>query len=90
MRKCWLLVALVPIGWLALGMIGSSADNPGDTPANRELIEAALKLTQAAAAEYEIRLAGDDKPLELVREPVLRWVQPCCGRDSRQRLPVGA
>src|SRR5205807_3550064 len=38
--------------------------------------EAALKLTQATAAEYEIRVGEDDKPLELQREPVLQWSNP--------------
>src|SRR5262245_40885034 len=47
-----------------------------DTPATKENIEAALKLTQAAAAEYDMRVGGDEKPLELLREPVLRWSNP--------------
>jgi hypothetical protein len=75
----WLLVALVSIGTLALADLGSRAQNPTDTPATRENIEAALKLAQAAAAEYEMLLTGDDKPLELIREPVLRWSNPVVG-----------
>src|SRR5207247_2374244 len=55
---------------------GSRAQNPADLPATRENIEAALKLTQAAAAEYEIRVGSEDKPLELQSEPVLRWSNP--------------
>src|SRR5262249_19203295 len=35
-----------------------------------------LKLTQAAAAEYEIRVGDSDKPLELRRDPVLQWSNP--------------
>ncbi len=72
----WLLAALVPIASLAFAVIGSHVQNQAETPANRENIEAALKLTQAAAAEYEMRVGSDDKPLELQREPVLRWSNP--------------
>jgi hypothetical protein len=89
----WLLVALVSIGALVLAATGGRAQNPADTPATRENIEAALKLTQAAAAEYEIRVGDDDKPLELQSEPVLKWSNPDRGeihgnvflwtRDSR-------
>jgi hypothetical protein len=78
---------------------GGRAQNPTGTPANRENIEAALRLTQAAAAEYEIRVGDDDKPLQLRREPVLRWSNPDRGevhgnvflwtRDGRP-LVVGA
>jgi hypothetical protein len=66
---------LVPLGWLAAAALGL-AQKPADTPANPENIEAALKLTLAAAAEYEIRVGDDDKPLELQREPVLQWSNP--------------
>jgi hypothetical protein len=63
----WLPITLFLIGSLALVVTGSRAQNPADTPATRENIEAALKLTQAAAAEYEIRVGSDDKPLDLQR-----------------------
>src|SRR5262245_38822071 len=72
----WLLVALIPIGSLALAAAGGRAQDPAKAPATRENIEAALRLTQAAAAEYEMRVGEDDKPLELQREPVLRWSNP--------------
>jgi hypothetical protein len=72
----WLLVVFVPLGLLALGVIGSQAQDPASTTANPEAIEAALKLTVAAAAEYEIRIGENDKPLELQREPVLKWSNP--------------
>jgi hypothetical protein len=95
----WLPVAVLAVGSLVLATTGSGGDKPAETPANRENIEAALRLTQAAAAEYEIRVAGDDKPLELRREPVLRWSNPVAGevhgnvflwtRDGRP-LVVGA
>jgi hypothetical protein len=72
----WLPVALLAVGSLVVVKTGRGAEKPAETPANRENIQAALQLTQAAAAEYEIRLAGDDKPLDLRREPVLRWSNP--------------
>jgi hypothetical protein len=75
----WLPITLFLVGSLVLAVTGSRAQNPADTPANRENIEAALKLTQAAAAEYEIRVGEDDKPLELQSEPVLKWSNPVAG-----------
>jgi hypothetical protein len=71
-----LSIASLAIGLILFAEAGSPAQNPADTPATRENIEAALKLTQAAAAEYEMRLGEKDKPLELQREPVLRWSNP--------------
>src|SRR5262245_6989202 len=79
MSRRWLLVALVPLGSLALAVTGGRARKPADKPANPENIEAALKLTQAAAAEHEIRVGDDDKPLDLQREPVLKWSNPAQG-----------
>jgi hypothetical protein len=90
----WLPVTILLVGSLLVAaQTGSRAQNPAETPANKENIEAALKLTQAAAAEYEIRVDSDDKPLEFQREPVLRWSNPDRGeihgnvflwtRDSR-------
>src|SRR5262245_14538448 len=66
-----LLAATLPV----IGLAQKSDDPPA---ANKEIIEAALKLTLAAAAEYEIRVGGDEKekPLELRREPVLKWSNP--------------
>jgi hypothetical protein len=97
MSRYQLLIA-IPLGWLAVAALGF-AQNPADTPANRENIEAALKLTQAAAAEYEVRVGSDDKPLDLQSEPVLKWSNPDRGevhgnvflwtRDGRP-LVVGA
>jgi hypothetical protein len=66
---------LLPSALVALaGAVGlaPAADEP---PATRENIAAALKLTLAAAAEYEIRV-GDEKPLELKKEPLLKWSNP--------------
>lgn len=79
MRRRWLLVALVAVGSLALAGAAGRAQDPAEKPANPENIETALRLAQAAATEYEIRPTGDDKPLELLREPVLRWSNPVVG-----------
>src|SRR5205085_3409638 len=80
MSARWLSAVVLAVGSLvALAQAGGRAQGPAETPANPENIEAALRLTQAAAAEYEIRLEGDDKPLELRREPVLRWSNPARG-----------
>src|SRR5437868_1288474 len=72
----WLPVAILSVGALVLAVTAGRGQKPGEAPANRENIEAALKLTQAAAEEYEIRVGEDDKPLELQREPVLQWSNP--------------
>jgi hypothetical protein len=76
MRGNGLQLALVLIASLALVVTGSRAQKPAETPATKENIEAALKLTLAAAAEYEIHVGENDKPLELQREPVLKWSNP--------------
>jgi hypothetical protein len=79
MRLGLLLVALLPVGLLTIAAIGGD-QKPAETPANKENIEAALRLTEAAAGEYEFRVGKDDKekekPLELLREPVLKWSNP--------------
>src|SRR5262245_39091099 len=72
----WLPVGMLSVALLVLGAAGGRAQKPDDPPASKENIEAALKLTQAAAAEYEIRVGDDDRPLELQREPVLQWSNP--------------
>jgi hypothetical protein len=71
----WLLVALLSAAAVP-GLAQKPADPPPDTPANKENIEAALRLTLAAAAEYEFRVGDDEKPLELQREPILKWSNP--------------
>jgi hypothetical protein len=62
----------------------SLAQKPADPPAKPENIEAALKLTQAAAAEYEFRVGSDEKqkPLELQREAILKWSNPEVGNTN--------
>jgi hypothetical protein len=95
-----LFLAPLSLGLLVVvAQTGSRAQDPAETPANRENIQAALRLTQAAAAEYEILVGDDDKPLALQREPVLKWSNPDRGevhgnvflwtRDGRP-LAVGA
>jgi hypothetical protein len=77
MSKQWLRIALLSVCSLVAAMIGR-AQKPTDAPANPENIEAALKLTLAAALEYEIRVGKDEKEkkLDLQREPVLKWSNP--------------
>src|SRR5262245_27178602 len=73
-------IATFAVGSLVVAAaVGGRAQDPADAPANPELIAAALKLTQAAAAEYEIRVGEDERPLDLQREPVLRWSNPAQG-----------
>ena len=78
MSRYWSLVAfaVARIARRRGRRIFPRADEP--PAANPENIEAALKLTLAAAAEYEIRVGTDEKekPLELQREPVLKWSNP--------------
>ena len=80
MNRHWIIVAVLPIGALiaAAPAIGT-AQEPAKPPASAENIDAALKLTQAAAAEYEFRVGKSDTPLELRREPILRWSNPTEG-----------
>jgi hypothetical protein len=72
MSRLWILALFAPLGWPAV----IAGQGPADTRANPENIAAALRLTQAAAAEYEIRVGDDDRPLDLQREPVLKWSNP--------------
>jgi hypothetical protein len=84
-----LLLALLSVGSLALataGLAQKTADpkpKESETPAKPENIEYALKLTQAAALEYEFTAGSDEKekekPLELQREPILKWSNPARG-----------
>jgi hypothetical protein len=66
---------LLPVAVAVLTAAVPAAQPPA-AEANPENITAALKLTLAAAAEYEFRTGGDDKPLTLLREPVLKWSNP--------------
>ena len=77
MSRNWSLGALLSLGSLAVA-VGTLPGAEEPAPANPENIAAALKLTLAAAAEYEITVGTDEKekPLELQREPVLKWSNP--------------
>src|SRR5262245_4972110 len=77
MCRYWLLIVVLPVGVLASAAVGQP-QKTADTTASPENIEAAFKLSLAAAAEYEIRVGMDEdaKPLELVREPKLKWSNP--------------
>ncbi len=79
MTRNWILATLVAASLFALAAIPGPAQEPVKPPANPENIDAALKLTLAAAAEYEFRIGKDEKPLELRREPILRWSNPTEG-----------
>jgi hypothetical protein len=76
MNRCWLLIVL-PVCVLSTASVGWT-QKPTDSPATKENIEAALKIALASAAEYEFHVGKDDKdkPLELVREPRLKWSNP--------------
>ena len=55
---------------------------PVTTPAavNKELIEAALKLTQSEASKYQFALSEDGKSAPTLRkDPVLKWSDPSVG-----------
>jgi hypothetical protein len=75
MSRC-LLVVVLPVGVLSTVAVGW-AQKPPD-PATPENIEAAFKISLAAAAEYEFRVGKDknEPPLELVRESRLKWSNP--------------
>lgn len=78
MRPITLRVALVAIGWLAAAV--GLAQSPAELDGGQERREAALAITRAGAAEYEIRVGEpESEPLELKREPVFRWSNPEVG-----------
>jgi hypothetical protein len=76
MSQRWLPLVL-PVAFLSTVAIGWTQKLP-EPPATTENIEAAYKLSLAAAEEYEFHVGKDenDKPLELVREPKLKWSNP--------------
>ena len=77
MSQRWLVTVVLSVGGLSTDALGQPPKT-GGTPATPENIEAAYKLSLAAAAEYEIRIGKDksEKPLELIREPKLKWSNP--------------
>src|SRR5262245_25197285 len=81
-------LALLSLGVLAAIALSASAaalaqerTPEGDaTPVNKELIDAALKLTQSEAAKYELTLADEGKSVaRLQKDPVLKWSNPSVG-----------
>jgi hypothetical protein len=76
-RFYWFPLALVAIAAQVSGQQPLPAP-PGETPVNKELIEAALKLTSEGAAKYDFALEGERK-LKWQPERVLRWSNPSVG-----------
>jgi hypothetical protein len=76
MNRCWLLI-LLPLGAPSTAAVGWTQE-PADSPATKENIEAAYKIVLASAAAYEFHVGkGEkDKPLELLRQPRLRYSNP--------------
>jgi hypothetical protein len=70
----WLSASLIVLLAAAIGL----SQKPVDSPPTAEVIEGAYKVSLAGAMEYEFRIGMDEKekPLELRREPVLRWSNP--------------
>jgi hypothetical protein len=58
--------------------LASVAQEPAEVEVNKELIDAALKLTKEGAAKYTITLQ-DGAKLKLQTEPILRWSNPSVG-----------
>src|SRR5262249_35817623 len=77
MNRLLVLVVVIPVGVLSTAAV-ARPQKPAETTATPENIEAAFKISLAAAAEYEFRVGKDenDKPLELVRESRLKWSNP--------------
>jgi hypothetical protein len=77
MSRYWLPTAALSLCWLSAVAIGQ-AQKPAETPADSKNIEYALKLTVAAAGEYEIKVGEGEtaKGLEMMKEPVLKWSNP--------------
>lgn len=76
MRRHSLPLLLLPVGLLSIATVGWARQKGAGTPATPDSIEAAFRLTSAAAAEYEIRVGESEKPLELIRESKLKWSNP--------------
>ena len=72
MNHCWLLVIALLTALLSAAAV-ARPQKPAEKPATPETIEAAFKISQAAAAEYDFRVGQDEKALELVRESRLKW-----------------
>jgi len=65
---------------LAFAAGAAAQDSTPAVPANKELIEAALKLTQSEAAKYEFTLEDENGSIPTLRkDPVLKWFNPTVG-----------
>jgi hypothetical protein len=64
---------------MAIAAQGQEPAATEPTAADKEQIEAALKLTTEAAGKYEIARTGASTPAKLVKEPVLHWSNPAVG-----------
>jgi hypothetical protein len=78
MNRLWLLLVVFAVGMLSPAAVGRPQKKSADAPASPENIEAAFRISLAAAAEYAFRVGKDEdaKPLELVRESRLKWSNP--------------
>jgi hypothetical protein len=74
MNRSLFLMVVLPAGVLSTAAVARS-QKPAE-PATPEAIDAAFKVSLAAAAEYEFRVGNDETPLELVRESRLKWSNP--------------
>lgn len=74
----WIAAALVACGWAGAALAQESAQAAAPQPANKELIEAAHKLTAEGAAKYHFTLK-DGGQAKWLPEPVLRWSNPTTG-----------
>lgn len=77
-----LTLALIACACSAASLAQEAAPEPAakELPANKEQIDAALKLTTEAAHKYEIALAdASGTPAKLIAEPILRWSNPAVG-----------
>jgi len=74
-----LLGATILAAAMAIGSQGQEPAATEPTAADKQQIEAALKLTTEAAGKYEIARTGVGTAAKLVKEPVLRWSNPAVG-----------
>jgi len=71
-------IALV-LSLLLVGFAATQDDKPPST-AEKEQIEAALKLTREAAGKYQFTIGEEEESsVKLLPEPVLRWSNPSVG-----------
>ena len=74
-----LVFAGLPIGILPAIALAQDAVPPASSAAEKQRIEAALKLTKEAAVKYEFLLGESGQRAELLAEPLLKWSNPAQG-----------